>query len=46
MERTDTYDEIVDLGSVATETRGTAPLGIYDAEQGGYFAVGGLDDEN
>ncbi|RIA46772.1 hypothetical protein DFR49_1328 [Hephaestia caeni] len=46
MERTEPRDEILDLGAVTSETRGTAPLGIYDAEQGGYFPYAGLDDEN
>lgn len=46
MERNDTIDDAIDVGAVATETRGTAPVGIYDSEQQAYFLAGGIDDED
>jgi hypothetical protein len=46
MERDNSIADVVDMGPVAAETRGTALVGIYDSEQQAYFLTGGIDDED
>lgn len=39
-------EDLVDLGAATTETRGSAPVGIYDSETQQHFLGGGLDTED
>lgn len=38
--------EALDLGSATVETRGAAPVGIYDSETNLYFLQGGIDQND
>jgi hypothetical protein len=36
-------NELIDLGSVSTETRGLAEIGPVDQQQGAKYAFGGIE---
>ncbi len=37
-------DDVVDLGDIATETRGNADMGFYDSETSRNYPLGGIQD--
>ena len=39
-------DDVVDLGAVTTETRGSAPFGRDDTLQGQKYALGGIETDD
>ena len=39
-------DDCVDLGDAVSETRGGAPVGIYDSATQQYFLLGGIEQDD
>ena len=39
-------DDCVDLGDAVGETRGGAPVGIYDSATQQYFLLGGIEQDD
>jgi hypothetical protein len=39
-------DDVIDLGAVQEETRGSSPVGLDDSQPGLKFIAGGIDRED